>query len=573
MQSTHNNDENADPNASSLNDENSPGKLNCQSHVLENPLLSPSESSGFCFAKGDQLATPRTPRHRDALSKKVPITPRHRLHTVGKPTTPHTPRTPSTPINISTIYSNARQHFVRSANPGRLIGRERERADLSDLIEDGINSKTGRCMYVSGPPGTGKSAVVNDICGELQGREDVRTTYINCMSVKNAADVYGKLIEDLIGDTEDLDQESVPILRKAFMPKRGSSNRVYVVTLDEIDHLLTLNLEILYTLFEWALHRSSHLVLIGIANALDLTDRFLPRLKAKNLKPRLLPFLPYTVAQITSIITTKVKSLSPSENPEYTPFLHPTAIQFCAKKVASQTGDLRKAFDIVRRSIDLVESETKQKHQDDVKPHILQLSPSKVPLGENLNLSSPQACSRNTKKIPSLAESLASLTPITAPRVTIAHIARISASALGNGTPQRLQTLNLQQKAVLCALITYEKSNRQQSIFATPSKSANIAPTIRKLFEIYSALCKREDALQPVTRTEFVDVVGGLETLGLIGETDGKKGRGVLGLLTPSKSKKGEERRVSSNVNEKEVESCLEGVGGGILRAMMKGED
>ena len=541
--------------------------------VLEDPFLSPIEGSEYFIPKDGQLATPRTPRHRDALSKKVPITPRHRFHTVGKSSTPCTPRTPSTPSNIPTIYSNARQLFVRSANPGRLVGREEERADLSKFIEDGVKSRRGRCMYVSGPPGTGKSAVVNDVCGGLHGHEDIRITYINCMSVKNSADIYGKLVEDLIGDTEDLGQEALPILRKAFMPRKGSSNRVYVVTLDEIDHLLTLELEILYTLFEWALHRSSHLVLIGIANALDLTDRFLPRLKARNLKPRLLPFLPYTAPQIASVITAKVKSLSPTENLEYVPFLNPTAIQFCAKKVASQTGDLRKAFDIIRRSIDLVESETKQKHQDDLESRIIQLSPSKAPLGENMNLSSPQDVSRNTNKAPSLAESLAGLTPITAPRVTIAHIARISASAIGNGTPQRLQTLNLQQKAVLCALIAHENSNRQQSIFATPSKSVNIAPTIRKLFETYSALCKREDALQPLTRTEFVDVVGGLETLGLVGETDGKKGTGVLGLLTPSKTKKGEERIVSSSVGKGEVEGCLEGVEGVILRAMLKGED
>ena len=38
-------------------------------------------------------------------------------------------------------------------------------------------------------------------------------------------------------------------------------------------------LQVLYTLFEWSALPSSKLILIGIANALDLTERFLPRLR------------------------------------------------------------------------------------------------------------------------------------------------------------------------------------------------------------------------------------------------------------------------------------------------------
>ena len=50
--------------------------------------------------------------------------------------------------------------------------------------------------------------------------------------------------------------------------------------LDEIDQLVTSDNQVLYTLFEWASKKESKLVLIGIANALNLTDRFLPRLKS-----------------------------------------------------------------------------------------------------------------------------------------------------------------------------------------------------------------------------------------------------------------------------------------------------
>lgn len=533
-------------------------------------------------SKNTPVATPQTPRHRDALSKKGPTTPRHRVLVPGKPLTPRTPRTPLTPSTVPTVYSTARQLFVRSANPGRLIGREEEKNELNSFVRGGIESKSGRSLYVSGPPGTGKSALVNEVFEDMQGLDNVKTAYINCMSVKNTQDIYGKLLEDLVGDNSEVfDTDEKRILQKLFLPSKGASDYVYIVILDEIDHLLTLDLEILYTLFEWSLHRSSRLVLIGIANALDLTDRFLPRLKARNLKPQLLPFLPYTVVQIASVITTRLRSLLPPDSTtvtsqDYVPFVHPAAIQLCSKKVASQTGDLRKAFDIIRRTLDVVEAETKQKHQRELDTQALQTSPSKKPLMENDNLAS--TTSPVNKETHTLAASLSRLTPATAPRATIAHIARTSASAFGNGTSQRLQTLNLQQKAALCALISLEKKSRavssSVSTLSTPSskKAAAAAPTVRKLHESYAALCRRDNTLHPLSGTEFADVVGSLEAMGLVG-ADGK-GKGGLGVGTPRKGMgKGDERRVVSFVGEKEVEGCLEGVGGGILKGLLAEAD
>jgi len=384
------------------------------------------------------------------------------------------------------------------------------------------------------------------------------------MSVKSSEEIYNKLINELLNDDQVLEQDAMNELCAMFFPKKKAASFTYIVTLDEIDHLLTLDLEILYTLFEWSLHRSSRLVVIGIANALDLTERFLPRLKARNLKPQLLPFLPYTAPQIASVITTKLRSLSSADSTSQAtdiPFFQPAAIQLCSKKVASQTGDLRKAFDIIRRTIDMIESETKRKYQDAISCQSLLDSPTKTPLAENPNLSS----SRSDNPLP-----LAALTPQKAPRATIAHVSRISAAALSNGTPQRLQTLNLQQKAALCALISHQKSGRKaaSSIFATPSKKAAVAPTVRRLHESYSALCKRENALHPLTATEFADVIGGLETLGLVG---GEGGRGFGG--TPKKGKRAEERCVICFVDEKEVLGCLEGVGGGILRGLLASDE
>lgn len=61
--------------------------------------------------------------------------------------------------------------------------------------------------------------------------------------------------------------------------------------------------DVLYTLFEWPFLPGSRLRLVGIANALDLTDRVLPRLHARpRCRPQLLHFPPYSREQLVAIV-------------------------------------------------------------------------------------------------------------------------------------------------------------------------------------------------------------------------------------------------------------------------------
>ncbi|KAK4981273.1 hypothetical protein LTR28_003200, partial [Elasticomyces elasticus] len=282
------------------------------------------------------------------------------------------------------------------------------------------------------------------------------------MSVKSARDIHLRLCEDLNLQDEVKDSHLEMGLRNIFL--KGDQEESYVVILDEVDRLVDLDITLLYSLFETSMQPSSNLILIGIANALDLTDRFLPRLRSRGLKPNLLPFMPYTAAQIASVITSKLQDLLPSDQASESkqlPFFHPAAIQLCSKKVASNTGDLRKAFDICSRALDLVEREAREQYRllD------LQNSPSKTVLMENTNLSSPPASKSPDKTLrqTKLIVTTNNITAETAPRVTIAHVARVTAAVFGNGANQRLQSLNLQQKAVLCALAAFERKKRESA--------------------------------------------------------------------------------------------------------------
>ncbi|RFU75281.1 cell division control 6 [Trichoderma arundinaceum] len=522
--------------------------------------------------------TPSTPRHRDAFGS-FPSTPRHAVMSAGKLFKRLTPQSPLTPTTIQTVYHQARQLFARGAEPGQLVGREAEREQLTAFLDRVSTSSPGGCIYISGPPGTGKSAMITHMTKTYSEKEGVRSAYVNCMSIKSSKDLYHTLLAALGEDGSDLSEaDAIASLQKIFFSKAKSS-ATYLVTLDEIDHILTLDLESLYRLFEWSLAKSSKLMLLGIANALDLTDRFLPRLKSKNLKPELLPFLPYTAAQVKNIIITRLKSLMPEGKEAFVPFIHPAAIELCSRKVSSQTGDLRKAFEICRRALDLIEAETRAKHEEEAREKFLQLTPTKKPLGENINGNSASGSTRSVFQI--TTASLKALTAETAPRASIGHLNKVTAAAFSNGTAQRLKALNLQQKAALCSLVAYENHIRTMAkspgVALTPSKTQTKAPTVKLLFDKYCKLCLRDSVLHPLSSSEFREVVGSLETLGLVNAVEGKTGSFIMP-QTPSKrgrkaaAASGDERRIASCVGSKEMESIADGVGADILRTILSGE-
>lgn len=581
------NDENHDPDTAIAVDVVE-DKENQQPLSKLSPASKPDVEDVFKAARPRKASipvTPSTPRHYDVFAKGT-ITPRHRVMSVGKVSRRLTPQTPLTPSSCQTIYHVARQLFSRSSDPGQLIGRQDERTQLNNFLDRCSTPRPSGCLYVSGPPGTGKSAMVNAVTeGIAAASPKIRKAYINCMSIKSSKELYMTLLDQLDLEVDVTEDDAIAALQMIFAPKK-KSDEVFLIVLDEIDHIVTLDLESLYRLFEWSLQRTSRLALVGIANALDLTDRFLPRLKSRNLKPELLPFLPYTSSQIKEVITSKLKGLMPDgcENKNYVPFFHPAAIELCSRKVSTQTGDLRRAFEICRRAIDLVESETRMKCENEVKEQLLQMSPSRKVLGENSNLASPPNKSGTQNVTTSLIQSLQSLTVETAPRVSIGHLNKVTAAAFSNGTNQRLKTLNLQQKAALCALVALEKRNKAakaSTMSGTPLKSQITAPTIKTLFDTYCLLCKQDSVLHPLSSSEFREVVGSLETLSLVTPVDGKTGSFSVA-QTPSKRGRklafgagiglGDEKRIASCVGDKEIEQAVEGLGADILRSILSGE-
>lgn len=247
------------------------------------------------------------------------------------------------------------------------------------------------------------------------------------------------------------------------------------MVLDEIDQLENKTQSILYTIFEWPSKSGFKLILIGIANALDLTDRVLPRLQAKcELKPKLMHFSPYTKNQIVEIFTSRLKEAGALE------VFSPVALQMLAGKVAAVSGDVRRALDIGRRVIELIDNDK-----------------GDATLKSIENLTKDCLEEQNVKETK---------------KVDLKEVMNVLNNVYGttqNLTEDKEDAFPLQQKIIICSLLLLMKKSKNKDV------------TIGKLHEVYKKICCKRNILA-MDQSEFVGVCTLIETRGII-RISGKK--------------------------------------------------
>lgn len=196
------------------------------------------------------------------------------------------------------IWTETRQSFHRSHCTTRLVGRDQEREALIDAIQIGDR------IYVCGNPGTGKTALVNEVLASIK---DYSSVIVNCaMSKAN----------------QFLD--SLPTQNNKHNPNSC------VLVLDEVDH---------WGKEEVSLFGNYHCI-IGIANTLSLSNSLSTALIDGNLK--VIRFMPYTVNEINDIIKARDKY----------GLIDDMAIELICRRTASASGDLRRALDMTVQCID-----------------------------------------------------------------------------------------------------------------------------------------------------------------------------------------------------------------------------
>ena len=186
-------------------------------------------------------------------------------------------------------YSATKTLFYRSNKPVVMEARERERQIIISFLDNKVQSFIPSSMYISGNPGTGKSALIDELLATK--RDDfkqcgIRVAKINCMSILESKRIFSQILLEL-GIKISLQSASEFTSQRAFEEiQRLQKVNYFLLILDEVD-CLTGHGEnnVLYSLFDWTTNCSSRIGIIAISNTLDFTDRTLPRLLSKNGNP------------------------------------------------------------------------------------------------------------------------------------------------------------------------------------------------------------------------------------------------------------------------------------------------
>ncbi|KAK7071765.1 AAA ATPase [Halocaridina rubra] len=326
-----------------------------------------------------------------------------------------------------TAYRMARQS-LNAGTPTTLVCRDEQVKAMQKFLSSHLAKGKPGSLYISGAPGTGKTACLNFILENMKNK-NIKKAFINCMSLKSSTAIYAKIASELGFSRRSSEKEIVRTLEKSLV----SCKNTVLIVLDEIDQLDSKNQEVLYSIFEWPSLKDSRLVLVGIANALDLTDRILPRLQARpNFKPELLHFPPYSKAEIVKIINERLQQANIGD----VQIIKPPAIQFLAGKVASVAGDVRKALDVCRRAVELCEIEAKK--QSVLKPTI----------------GSPRKSPRKGEK---------SLKMVDIPQV-ISIFNEVYGSRVISAVTNAPESFSIQQKLLICCLLLFLKHARSKDI-------------------------------------------------------------------------------------------------------------
>ncbi|KAG2148318.1 P-loop containing nucleoside triphosphate hydrolase protein [Suillus cothurnatus] len=504
--------------------------------TLSQHMLTPEQSPkskrariSLSSVQGDSNKENVPPFRIDARNDVSVDTPRS-IRTLVISTPPPTP-----PVLLLPVYTRARgllRSTSTSASP--IAGREDERQRILEFITSSWCDSAHTSLYISGTPGTGKTALVNSVLRsfeESEGTSDLRIVSINCMALNGLDALWDRLYEELCR-TKASKNAVKPCKAKgkqAVEKSLSSLNHKCIVVLDELDHIASSN-QTLSSIFSMSEQYPTTFRIIGIANTHTLTSSLAQSSTCETSSVLTLHFGAYSSQQLLQVLQARLSPLYDNlECPEATEqakkFLPASTLTLLTKKIASQTGDVRVLFEVLRGAIDLAVTGSKVSNADDANPlttppfivkpdHILAALKAYLPSSGGGRSSSSLALSPTS-----------------------------------NETVSKVRNLGLQVRlALLCILLASKRTEATLSLSSsttsTPAKSPvkragsvvsqrSAGLDVAQLHAYYSTVLTRadNDIFTPVSRSEFSDLIGMLETIGLVASRSAR-----MATASPSKT-------------------------------------
>ncbi|KAF8396910.1 hypothetical protein HHK36_018545 [Tetracentron sinense] len=371
-----------------------------------------------------------------------------------------------------------------STTPSVVVCREEEQKRVLELCKGCIEQEKAGSVYVCGCPGTGKSLSMEKVKQLLVGwAEEILEKYQPRKKISVAL-------------------SPLQHLQNLFSQKKQSSGeKMMLIIVDELDYLITKDRSVLHDLFMLTTYPFSRCLLIGIANAIDLADRFLPRLQPLNCKPMVVTFRAYSKDQILKILQERLMALP------YNAF-QPQALELCARKVAAASGDMRKALCVCRSAIEMLEVELRD-----------------PTCNMNLVLVEKTLCGQQTAPPTEFSAKQEIDT------VRVDHMAIALTKTFKSPVVDIIQSLPQHQQIILCSAVKLFRRGKKDT-------------TVGELNRFYSDICK----------SVLIPQVGILELSSMC------RGLSDQGLLKLGQSREDKLKRVTLQVDEADIIFALQGI-------------
>lgn len=274
-------------------------------------------------------------------------------------------------LEMQPIFKN-RECLRPTYTPEELPHREEQIHQLARMWAAPLRGETPSNVFIYGKTGTGKTATVRYVMGELKKVGDralkrIEVIYLNCEEVRTKYRILATLANTLLERIHRArgrrhmasPPEQVPMtgwptdqVYRCFFDAVDSERQLVIIALDEIDRLVMRSGdEILYTLTRMNSDLvNSRVSIVGISNSLNFTEHLDPRVRS-SLSEEELVFPPYNALQLQDILRRRA-AMSFDDG-----VLGSGVISLCAAHAAREHGDARRALDLLRTAGELAERE------------------------------------------------------------------------------------------------------------------------------------------------------------------------------------------------------------------------
>ncbi|KAG8325031.1 Origin recognition complex, subunit 1 [Homalodisca vitripennis] len=319
----------------------------CTPSKMENKILSQDKRTPLSSSKYNEILKQKclTPLRKKDITVTTPVSKKKSGRGFLTPSMARKERV--TDETHEDALDMTRKQLHISTIPKSLPCRDSEFGQVKSFLLRKIEHSAGGCMYISGVPGTGKTATVHAVVRSLQqevSEGDVPEfdfVEVNGLRLTEPRQAYVRIYQALT------DQKVTPDQAQQLLNKRfsGKCKKSTIILVDELDYLCNRRQDVVYNILDWPTKRSSALVVLTISNTMDLPERTLKGRVTSRMGLTRLVFQPYSHHQLREIVQDRLC--------DSTTF-HPDAVQLVARKVAAVSGDARRALDICRRTTELV---------------------------------------------------------------------------------------------------------------------------------------------------------------------------------------------------------------------------